>query len=263
MTNDAVSYKPYGMLADQGMQQEQGSMQHNHHKSSKSCKSGSQFMNDKVGMNVRINRGGPESLEGMLIGVQPGYLVLKSTGGHVYVNSSHVKSVTDLAAGSGGSRGSRGTRTGGTRTYIMANSFVGVLQHLTRKFVQINWGGPERIEGFIAQVGSEALLLVVGPELVQIPLYHIKTVNTAGIYASRGSRGSSGSGGNRNSSSGGNRNSSGGNRNSSSRGNRNSSSGGNRNASNRNTSSRNTSSKSSKSGKKSGKTSSTLRGKKG
>ncbi|NBD26588.1 hypothetical protein [Paenibacillus glycinis] len=258
MGNDAISYKPYGMLGNQGMGNQgmgnQGSHCCKDHKSHKSHHSGgngggTNFLSNQIGMNVRINRGGPESLQGKLIGVQSGYLVLKVSGGYVYVNTSHVKSVTDLP-GSGGSHGSRGTRQ-----YIMANGFVGVLRALTQKFVQINWGGPEKIEGFIAQVGNESLLLVVGPELVQIPLYHIKTVKTAGIYASKGSQGSSGNNSNNNNKNNNNNNnksnSSGG---SKSSGNK-SSSGGNRSANNRNQSS-----------KKSGKTSSTsgsTRGKKG
>lgn len=260
MGNEAVSYKPYGMLGNQGMGNHgmgnqgmgnQGSHCCKDHKSNKSHHSGGNrggnFLNNQVGMKVRINRGGPESLEGTLLGVQSGYLVLKAPGGLAYVNTSHVKSVTDLP-GTGGSQGSRGTRQ-----YIMANSFVGVLRALTQKFVQINWGGPEKIEGFISQVGNESLLLVVGPELVQIPLYHIKTVKTAGIYASGGSKGS---GGNNNNNNKNNNNNNKSNKNSSSSGGSKSSSGGNRSANNRNQSS-----------KKSGKTSSTrtgsARGKKG
>ncbi|AZN42842.1 hypothetical protein [Paenibacillus albus] len=177
-------------------------------------------MESQMGMNVRINRGGPESLDGRLIGVQKGYVVLRNSTGTVYVNSSHVRSVTDLPGQS--SRGMSQSH------FIKADSFNGVLQALTRKFVQINWGGPEKIEGFIAQVGTQALMLVVGQELVQVPLYHIKTVKTAGIYASGGSKGSQGSrgtGGSSGNKSGGNNNNSGGakgNRNASAKGGRNS-----------------------------------------
>src|SRR5262245_5169727 len=60
-------------------------------------KSGGQnFLEAQMGMNVRINRGGPESLDGRLVGVKMGYLVLRTSTGTVYVSSSHVKSVTDL-----------------------------------------------------------------------------------------------------------------------------------------------------------------------
>ncbi|MFC4810781.1 hypothetical protein [Paenibacillus sp. GCM10023250] len=190
MVNEAISYKPYGMLGNQGMGMGMGNNCCGH-KDHKSQRSGGNFLSNQVGMNVRINRGGPESLQGKLLGVQSGYLVLKASGGLVYVNTTHVKSVTDLPGGTKGSHGSRG----GSRPYIMAGSFVGVLRALRQKFVQINWGGPEKIEGFISDVGNNALLLVVGPELVQVPLQHIKTVKTAGIYASRGSQGSKGSSG--------------------------------------------------------------------
>jgi spore coat protein B len=182
-----------------------------------------------MGMNVRINRGGPESLDGRMIGVQKGYLVLRNSTGNVYVNSSHVKSVTELPTNSSRGHSSRGMSQS---QFIKADGFNGVLHALTRKFVQINWGGPEKIEGFIAQVGNQTLMLVVGQELVQIPLYHIKTVKTAGIYASGGSKGSQGSRGTGGSSgSGGNK--SGGNSGGNARGNRNASAKGGRSSKSR------------------------------
>jgi spore coat protein B len=158
---------------------------------------GQDYLQSLVGMLVKINRGGPDSLEGTLIAVQRGYLVLSTPEGTVYINITHVKSITEVKNKKPSSKKYR---------YIVAGSFVGVLHKLVKKYVQINWGGPEKIEGFIAEVGNSALLLVVGQELVRIPLFHIKTVKHTGKYASngsqgtRGSRGSNGSNGSKGSS---------------------------------------------------------------
>jgi spore coat protein B len=54
-----------------------------------------------------------------------------------------------------------------------------VLRRLTKHFVQINQGGPEKVTGFIVEVGSDTLLLVSGKEVIRIPLFHIRTVSLA------------------------------------------------------------------------------------
>ncbi|WP_341278805.1 hypothetical protein [Paenibacillus sp. FSL H8-0537] len=172
----------------------------NQHKSSKGNGTKT-FLEGLVGQYVKINRGGPESLQGTLVAVKNDYLVLWTKEGIVYVSSSHVKSITDFPSDKS---------KGHTPQYIQASSFIGVIRALNQKFVQINWGGPEKIEGFIAEVGSTSLLLVVNREVVQIQLFHIKTIKQLGQNTSRGDR----SGGNNNrtggSNNGGNNNRTGG-----------------------------------------------------
>ncbi|MBW7454651.1 hypothetical protein K0U00_11475 [Paenibacillus sepulcri] len=146
------------------------------------------YLNSLIGKQIKINRGGPESLVGRLVGVQSDYVALYAKEGTVYINSSHVKSITEL----------EGSKSQGSWTpnYIVASDFVGVLHKMVKSFAQVNWGGPEKVEGFIAEVGNQSLLLVVnGQDLMRIPLYHIKTVKSSGKYASSGSKGNkSGSG---------------------------------------------------------------------
>lgn len=150
-----------------------GDRSHRSHRSDKHDKKGS-YLRNLIGKNVKINRGGPDSLEGKLIAVQNDYVVLKTKDGVIYINASHVKSITELPT-----HKSRGWKP----KYIVANSFVGVLRKLTKSFVQINSGGPEKVEGFIAEVSDDSLLLVDGQDLLRIPLFHIKTVKQAGKYA--------------------------------------------------------------------------------
>jgi spore coat protein B len=136
-----------------------------------------------VGKYVKINRGGPESIEGRLIAVHSDYGVLLTKDGIVYVNAAHIKSITEAkGAAAGGRTGGRSVR------YIVAHSFNDVLRRLRQHFVQINQGGPEKVTGFIAEVGMDTLLLVAGKEVISIPLFHIRTVSLA--QRSGGSSGS-------------------------------------------------------------------------
>ncbi|MFC4777001.1 hypothetical protein ACFO9Q_09415 [Paenibacillus sp. GCM10023252] len=160
-----------------------GGQGQSHHK--KDDKHG--YLNRLVGKNVKINRGGPESLQGKLLAVESDYLVLSTKEGIVYITTSHVKSITELDNNKSG---------GFTPDYIVASNFKGVLRALNQKFVQINWGGPEKVEGFLAEVGNDAVLLVVGgKEVAQIQIMHIKTIKVAG-------KGDNKSGGNKDNNSG-------------------------------------------------------------
>lgn len=185
-----------------------------------------------IGRQVKINRGGPDSVEGMLLAVNGEVLVVESMGVIVYVNGRHVKSITEgtskgasggRSGGKSGSGGGRsGHRTGRSRvhpSFITSSSFNSVLSNMRQQFVQINRGGPEKLEGFLADTNNDFILLIVGREFVRIPIFHIKTVNRSGSQ----------SGGSKNNKSSGNK--SGGNRsgNDSGSGNRNRSSGSGRN----------------------------------
>lgn len=134
-----------------------------------------------IGKTVRINRGGPESIIGRLIAVHADYIVLLTKDGIVYANTAHIKSITESK-----SVQTVGRRTGGRQLgYIMAPSFHDVLRRLTKHFVQINQGGPEKVTGFIVEVGPDTLLLVSGKEVIRIPLFHIRTVSLAQRSGSR------------------------------------------------------------------------------
>lgn len=134
---------------------------------------------DLVGKEVRINRGGPDSVSGRLLAIQSNYIVIKTKDGIVYVNGTHIKSITlgDKTGRSGGH--SSGHSSGGTGI-ILAGTFNNLLHRLTHQFVQINRGGPEKIEGFVVEVTNDYVLLVLKKEVVRIPIYHIKTIAVVG-----------------------------------------------------------------------------------
>jgi len=152
-----------------------------------------------VGFNVKINRGGPDMVEGLLLAVNGEVLVVLSGKTVIYVNGNHVKSITQGSKGrTGGRTEGRTGRTGrtgmGARSgtgIIMANTFAGVLQAMHQKFIQINRGGPEKLEGFLAGTNNDFILLIVGRDYVRIPIFHIRTVNLSETGKSGGRSGSS------------------------------------------------------------------------
>lgn len=135
-----------------------------------------------VGKKVRINRGGPDSVEGTLYAVESNYLVVLAKDGIVYIKTIHVKSIT-VGLGSGGrttgsstSGRTSGRSQGTTRPIIIEYNFNGVLNKLKHQKVQINRGGPEKIEGLLVDVTSDTVLIIVKNELVRVLLSHIKSL---------------------------------------------------------------------------------------
>lgn len=128
-----------------------------------------------VGRQVKINRGGPDMVEGRLVAIPADYLVVSTNDGIIYVNAAHVKSITETGQ-TGGTAGNRSRST----SFITASSFSSLLSKLRHQFVQINRGGPEKIDGFLAEINSDSLLVVVNREIIRIPVFHIKTVNVSG-----------------------------------------------------------------------------------
>ncbi|MGO4543362.1 DUF2642 domain-containing protein [Paenibacillus sp. 2TAB23] len=154
----------------------------NNHRCHRSNGQNDDFLQSLVGKNVKINRGGPDSIQGKLLAVKSDYLVVNTREGVVYVARSHVKSITEVACDKNGGNKSGGNKSGGHKSghrdpnFIKANNFRGVIRALNQTFVQINWGGPERVEGFLAQVNNNSVLLVSGKEAIQIQIDHIKTI---------------------------------------------------------------------------------------
>lgn len=139
--------------------------------------------NHLIGQQVRINRGGPDSVLGVLIAIPGNFLVVLSENVIVYVNGAHVKSITEGVNDGGKSGGnSSGNRTRGSahRSFISAPNFQSLLNRLRHKHIQINRGGPEKLDGFLAEISKDNVLLIVDRELVRIPVFHIKNVSLSG-----------------------------------------------------------------------------------
>ncbi|MGG4478826.1 DUF6897 domain-containing protein [Paenibacillus illinoisensis] len=130
-----------------------------------------QGMRGLLGREIKINRGGPDSVTGTLMDVRWDYMAVSCKEGIVYVNENHVKSITET----GRSGGNRAAALGNP---IPSNTFLGVMQALRFRRVQINRGGPEKVEGILADANQNQLILTLkNQEIVRIPLQHVKSVS--------------------------------------------------------------------------------------
>lgn len=130
-----------------------------------------QGMRGLLGREIKINRGGPDSVTGTLMDVRWDYMAMSCKEGIVYVNETHVKSITDTGRSGGNKAAAMGNP-------IPSNTFLGVMQALRFRRVQINRGGPEKVEGILADANQNQLILALkNQEIVRIPLQHVKSVS--------------------------------------------------------------------------------------
>lgn len=133
------------------------------------------------GKKVRVNRGGSDSIEGILLAIAGDYLVILSDSKICYVNGAHVRNIAGSSTDGGKSVGGRsGGRSAGLhKSFIHAPDFQALLSRLRHKHIQINSGSPEKLDGFLAEVAKDNVLLIVESELVRIPIFYIKTVRSS------------------------------------------------------------------------------------
>lgn len=106
---------------------------------------------------VRINRGGPDSIEGVLIDVNEDYLTIESKKETIFVASAHIKSIT-------------------TGAKPIRSNFIELLQHLKYQRVQINRGGPEKVVGVILDVTDQYVKLKSREGMIHISIFHIRSL---------------------------------------------------------------------------------------
>jgi spore coat protein B len=129
------------------------------------------FLKDLIGSFVRVNRGGPESQKGTIVAVCSDYFVLKNEKGeHYYYQLRHLKSVT------------KNTKDCveydcGWSEYNCSEDFEKLLLSFKYRWVKINRGGPEKVEGILQDVSCDYVTLIIKEEVVLIALSHIKSVS--------------------------------------------------------------------------------------
>lgn len=129
------------------------------------------FLEGLIGSDVRVNRGGPESQTGTIVSIGADYFLLQNEKGeHHYYSLRHLKSITKNTK-DGGIADSGGAEEDA------AEDFETLLQGFKYRWVKINRGGPEKIEGILQDVSSGYVTLIIKEELVLIALSHIKSVN--------------------------------------------------------------------------------------
>ncbi|QUG81328.1 spore coat protein CotH [Bacillus subtilis] len=126
-----------------------------------------QFMNQ----SVQFNQGGPESKKGRLVWLGDDYAALNTNeDGVVYFNIHHIKSISkhepDLKI------------EGQTPSGVLEADYLSeVFKSLTHKWVSINRGGPEAIEGILVDNADGHYTIVKNQEVLRIYPFHIKSIS--------------------------------------------------------------------------------------
>ena len=132
------------------------------------------YMEGFIGKVIKVDRGGAESRIGMLLDASDDLIVmLTEDDGVVYYNAHHYKSVTDNMK----EPMEFNLEVPEDFKFIKAANFLELLESLRLKWVKINRGGPEKLEGIVTQVGKEYIGVVNNQEVVHLPMFHIKSIS--------------------------------------------------------------------------------------
>jgi spore coat protein B len=134
-----------------------------------------------IGRSVRVDRGGPESRMGKLLAVKNDHVVVYiENEGMLYYKIDHIKSlsldtrdVSDLVPV---------TVTNELNpvvlpSYIEAEDFATIMKTMQNRWVQINRGGPEKIEGVLVEATDELGTIIAGNEIIQVLYFHIRNIS--------------------------------------------------------------------------------------
>ncbi|MGG1660750.1 hypothetical protein [Brevibacillus sp. NRS-1366] len=135
-------------------------------------------MDSFIGRSVRIDRGGPESRSGKLIDVKDDHFVVYiENEGMIYYKNDHVKSLTLDTRETSEYYEDPETSQQPTLLYIDAENFTSLLQSMQFQSVQINRGGPEKIEGVMVDATDSEVTMIVGNELIKLLPFHIRNIS--------------------------------------------------------------------------------------
>jgi hypothetical protein len=127
-----------------------------------------------IGKVIKVDRGGPESRIGMLMDAGEDFLCLLTVDdGIVYYNTKHIKSFTDNLKG----QMEFNIEVPKDLKFKKAANFQDLLDSLKLKWVKINRGGPEKLEGVISDVCKEFVSLINNDEIVRLSMFHIKNIS--------------------------------------------------------------------------------------
>ena len=127
-----------------------------------------------IGKVIKVDRGGPESKIGMLMDVSDDLMVLLTEDdGVVYYNSKHIKSFTDNTK----DHMEFNIKVPKDFKFIKASDFQELLDSLKFKWIKINRGGPEKLEGVLTEVNKDYVFLINNQEIVRLSMNHIKSIS--------------------------------------------------------------------------------------
>jgi spore coat protein B len=129
---------------------------------------------------VQINQGGPESKYGTLLGVGDDHIILYTEDdGIVYFNVQHIKSICKYQQNNQNNEDENQTQQTQVTfpDYVKASDFQAVFRSMAHKWVAINRGGPESMEGVLVENSGGHYTLVSNEEVLRIHPYHIRSIS--------------------------------------------------------------------------------------
>lgn len=135
-----------------------------------------ELVRQMMGSNVQINQGGPESKSGSLLSISGNYMaLLTEDDGVVYYNIHHVKSISNNNQNNQDSENNNQELT--IPEFFDADDFHGLFGQMSHKWVSINRGGPQALEGVLVQSAGGHYTLINNDEVLRINPYHIKSIS--------------------------------------------------------------------------------------
>lgn len=127
-----------------------------------------------LGEVIKVNRGGPESRVGKLLEVKDDFFViLTEHDGLVFYRPEHVKSIT-LNAKNGFKFD---VCLPHDFKFKSAANFFSLLGKLRHKWVKINRGGPEKVEGVLDGFNENFASIINNDEVIHVDLFHIRNIS--------------------------------------------------------------------------------------
>jgi spore coat protein B len=116
---------------------------------------------------IKVDRGGPESRMGRLLGVGEDFFVLYTKeDGPLYYQTQHVKSITVETV--------KEKVLEEYPEYLEGNKLSEVFEKAATRWVKINRGGPESVEGILVSSMGDHIILVNNKEVYRIANFHIR-----------------------------------------------------------------------------------------
>lgn len=121
---------------------------------------------------IQVDRGGPESRCGRLLAVKSDHLVLHCEDeGIIYYQTHHIKSL------SLNTKDYSDEEEFEVPKFLDVENFNSVLQNMKERWVKINRGGPENIEGVLTDVWDDSFFVVVNNEVIRIFTFHVRNIS--------------------------------------------------------------------------------------
>lgn len=123
---------------------------------------------------IKVDRGGPENNIGMLLAAEEDHItVLTENDGVIYYKTQHIKSITHDSKGGL----EFNTVIPEDFEFLQAKDFKGVLEGLKYQWVQINRGGPEKLEGVLDSISDDYLTVILNEEVIRISMFHLRSIS--------------------------------------------------------------------------------------